>query len=189
MGMTFSMCPAALTLTQRRQENGPLKESAYHGVFFGFGGASTCSTSTVPSVGAGAFRLSYHVESCAHSNGVGIGVEGVTGVSVICSSLGGRTSMASSTRTLAQVSAGWPPMRAGSKTHRSNDFLVSDMNEGIGTSTRLDWVTRPARSTRIAPKNGAVTVNSVKTGLGVGSFFFNDAAPTEIYTLSLHDAK
>ena len=36
IGTTFSMRPAAETLTQRRQEKGPLKESAYQGVFFGF---------------------------------------------------------------------------------------------------------------------------------------------------------
>src|SRR6266446_2968422 len=33
-----------------------------------------------------------------------------------------------------------------------------------------------------------VSVNRRKTSLGLRSFFFNDTATTEIYTLSLHDA-
>src|SRR6202022_3375347 len=111
IGTTFSMRPAAETLTQSRQEKGPLKESAYQGVFFGLGRVSSASTGTAPSVIAAGFKFSYQAASVPHSSGGGIGVDGVTGLNVICSIFGARTGTAGATRSPARVSPGCPAGR------------------------------------------------------------------------------
>src|SRR5262249_46642791 len=141
--MTLSIFPAAVTWTHSRHEKGPRKESADQGIFFGLGGMSVCSTGIVPSGGGVTFRLSYQPLSEPHSNGAGICVVGVIGLSVSCSTLGGRTSTARSTRTLAHVSTGCPPFLAGSKVQRSRDLFESCASEGIGSRTRRAPLTRP----------------------------------------------
>ena len=56
-GMALSILPAASTFTQYFTVNGPLYESADHGVFCGIGVVSTWSIGVDPSAGGGTFRL------------------------------------------------------------------------------------------------------------------------------------
>src|SRR5262252_5216588 len=105
-GTARSIRPAELTIAQKWQENGPLYESASHRVFFGVGGVSTCSIEITLSATGPDRNDWYQTSSAGHSSGLGMGVVGVTGVSVNCSTFGGRISAPRSRRTLAQVSTG-----------------------------------------------------------------------------------
>src|SRR5664279_433419 len=106
--MAFSIFPFLSTFTQYFTVNGPLYESADHGVFCGIGAMSTWSIGIEPSAGGGIFRFSSHSASVGHSNGFGSGAVGGTGVNAICTILGERIETSRSTRYAPQVSTGWP---------------------------------------------------------------------------------
>src|SRR5215471_10074445 len=105
-GIARVIRPDLSTRTQYRIVKGPLNESADQGLFCGMGAASTWSIGIEPSEGGGMWRLSSHSASGFQSNGFGIGVDAVIGVSVIDAIFGVRNSTSRSTRYAPQVSIG-----------------------------------------------------------------------------------
>ena len=159
------MRPFLSTLIHHRPEKGPLKESADHGVFVGTGAVSTSRRETVPSgVGPG-FRLSSHSASGGHENGAGIGVVGVTGVSVACVTFGESISTESSRRYAPHVSTVCPERRAGVIVQRWIDRMLSAARDGIGSRSRRTDRALPVGSTRAETKNPLESTASVNGSL------------------------
>ena len=81
--------PAALIRTQNFDGERSLVGARGPRLLLRNGGVSSCSFGIVPSTGGPGFTPSSQAASVPHSIGVGIGVEGVIGVSRICSIFGG----------------------------------------------------------------------------------------------------
>ena len=105
-------------------------------------------------VGPG-FRLSSHSASGGHENGAGIGVVGVTGVSVACVTFGESISTESSRRYAPHVSTACPERRAGVIVQRWIDRMLSAARDGIGSRSRRTDMALPVGSTRTETKNPA----------------------------------
>src|SRR2546427_402984 len=84
----------------------------------------------------------------------------------------------------ASCAVTYTPTVVGTGTHSINGTFVPTSNHAASNGAFALTVSPPAAhptSTVVGCVPASVTVN-------IGSFFFNDTATTEIYTLSLHDA-